>query len=65
MPLGLEANLEYRAIHQADYGAIMDTWVEPCQDDPSMVTIQYVKRIDELEKRGWKGFSADHYTSRQ
>lgn len=56
---GLEANLEYLAIHDADYGAITDTWIQPCHDDRSMVTIDYMKKIDKLEEVGWKDFTAD------
>lgn len=51
LPPGLEANLEYLAIRDADYGAVTDTWIEPCHNDPSMVTIGCMKRIDE-RKRG-------------
>ncbi|KAK3675599.1 hypothetical protein LTR78_004683 [Recurvomyces mirabilis] len=60
LPLGLEASLENLAIYEGDYGAITDTWMEPCREDPSMVSIHVLKRLDELEKVGWSGFSAEH-----
>ncbi|KAK0787310.1 hypothetical protein LTR91_022443 [Friedmanniomyces endolithicus] len=59
LPPGLEMNLEYLTVYNADYGAITDTWVEPCHDNPSMVTVGYMRRVDELQKVGWKGFSAE------
>ena len=59
LPLGFKTNLEMLAIQEGDYGAITDTWVEPCHNDPSMVKVGVMHRVDELEKMGWEGFPAE------
>ena len=61
MPLGLEANMQMLAIRDADYGAILDSSIEPCLDDPSMVNIVTKMRVDTLDTIGWKGFTAANF----
>ena len=60
MPLGFESNLELLAISSTEYGAIIDSSVGPCLDDPSMVCITTKTRVDTLDVMGWKGFTADN-----
>ena len=62
MPLGLESNLEYLAITDGDYDATRNSRVEPCLDDPTKVTIVCERKINELDRIGWKGFTSANLT---
>ena len=50
--------LELLAITGCDDGALLDTSVENCPDDPKMVRINTVKRTTALESIGWTGFDS-------
>ena len=61
MPPGLEANLEYLAIKHADFGAVRDSWIKPCPDDPSKVKVVVNRQSDKLDEMAWKGFTSANF----
>lgn len=59
MPMGMEANLEWLAMRDGDYGAMVHGGIEKHPDDPSMCVVETWHRKDKLEKMGWEGFTAE------
>jgi len=58
MPLGLEPNLEYMTIHDADFGATRNHKMSPDPSNSSMVVIECERRKEKLDELGWAGFSS-------
>ena len=63
MPCGLEANLDYIAIHEADYGATRNHKIVEHSPPDSMVTIELERKVDPSEALGWEGFTSENMQS--